>query len=70
MMTGIVKNVKVDKRFGFVKGTDGLDRFFHESTVAPGTNFYALKEGDQVEFDHEAGPKGARATNLRLMLRG
>jgi cold shock CspA family protein len=65
-MKGVIKNIQADKRFGFLRGSDGTDRFFHASTVAGDCNFDALERGDEVEFDHEDGPKGPRATGVRL----
>jgi cold shock CspA family protein len=65
-MNGVIKNIQQDKRFGFLRGNDGVDRFFHASSVAGDCNFDALQRGDEVAFDHEEGPKGPRATGVRL----
>lgn len=71
MATGTIKNIRLDKRFGFLRDTDGVERFFHYSAVDPKTNFDALKNGDAVEFDAEDdNPKGPRAKNVRLSARG
>ena len=69
-MTGTVKNVNLDKRFGFLRGEDGTDRFFHATACAPSVNFDLLDRLTPVEFDHEEGAKGPRAVNVRLAGRG
>lgn len=66
MMTGTIRNIQLEKRFGFLRGSDGKDRFFHETALDPRVNFDALKRGDEVEFDHEDGPKGPRAIGVRM----
>jgi len=66
-MTGMVKTTNADKRFGFVRGEDGQDRFFHASGCHPLCNFDALVRGQTVEFEHEDGAKGPRAKNVRLI---
>lgn len=53
-----------EKGFGFIKGTDGVDRFFHRSAVIGGLRFENCYEGQSVTFDHEKGDKGPRAINV------
>lgn len=65
-MLGTIKDVRLDKRFGFLRGEDGVERFFHYSAVDGKTNFDALKRGDAVEFEHEDGERGPRAKGVRL----
>jgi len=55
----------VDKGFGFIKGSDGSQYFFHQSAIY-GEGIDMLREGDSVEFELGAdGPKGPRAESVR-----
>lgn len=60
-MEGTIK--KLMEGFGFVRGDDGIERFFHRSAVK-NESFPNLVEGQAVEFEHEKGPKGPRAVNV------
>lgn len=62
-MNGTIARILQEKGFGFVKGQDSVERFFHRSAVG-GAGFDMLVEGQKVTFDHEDGPKGPRATNV------
>lgn len=66
-MTGTVKNIQADRRFGFLRDQDGQDRFFHAKACA---DFDALQRGDAVDFEHEDGEKGLRAKDVRKVSRG
>lgn len=66
-MNGTVARLLRDKGFGFIRGEDGTERFFHRSAVA---NFDNLREGQSVRFDEEDSSKGPRATNVTLMVSG
>ena len=63
MAQGLVKTL-TDRGFGFISSDSG-DIFFHMSVVE-GTHFEALQEGQAVEYDTEPGPKGPRATTVRI----
>lgn len=63
-MHGIIARLMVGKGFGFIRGTDGSERFFHRSSVL-GAGFDSLREGQDVTFEDEASAKGPRATNVR-----
>lgn len=57
----------VDKGFGFIKGDDGRDYFFHKSAVKradDGWSFTSMEEGDEVLFTIGQGEKGPRAENV------
>jgi cold shock CspA family protein len=67
-MEGIVKRVVVEKRFGFILGTDGKDYFFHSSGL---NGFFddLVEDFNQqrkivVTFDPIASAKGLRAANV------
>ena len=64
-MTGIIKTLRVDKGFGFIKDATGKEVFFHSSAIY-GEGIEMLREGDGVEFAlGEGSAKGPRATNVR-----
>lgn len=61
---GKVKKLVPERGFGFVRGEDGKEVFFHRSGL--GANDYdALSEGDVVEYVVQEGPRGPRAENVR-----
>jgi len=61
---GRVKKLVPDRGFGFVRGDDGKEVFFHRSGL--GANDYdSLSEGDVVEYVVQEGPRGPRAENVR-----
>jgi cold shock protein len=63
---GRVKKLVPDRGFGFVRGDDGKEVFFHRSGL--GANDYdALSEGDVVEYVVQEGPRGPRAENVRAI---
>ena len=55
-----------NKGFAFLKGTDGIERFFHRSAVMSWVNFDNLSEGDAVTFEEDRSPKGPRAKNIDI----
>jgi CspA family cold shock protein len=65
MATGTIKKLVRERGFGFIQGEDGVELFFHRSALQ-GEGFDNLAEGQTVEFDVERGPKGPRATNMRV----
>ena len=65
MPQGTIKKVVSEKGFGFIDGERG-DLFFHHSEVQ-GVTFEELREGQSVTFEVGQGPKGPRATSVRLV---
>jgi CspA family cold shock protein len=65
MTEGTVKKLVRDKGFGFIRGTDGNEYFFHRSAVSG--SFDTLREGDEVTFDVGSGPKGPRAESVQAV---
>ena len=64
-MTGTIKTLRAEKGFGFIKGDQGKEYFFHQSAIY-GETIDKLREGDSVEFElGQDGPKGPRAENVR-----
>jgi CspA family cold shock protein len=61
--TGTVKWFNRSKGYGFITRESGPDVFVHYSSVR-GEGFRNLNEGDKVEFNVEANPKGPQATDV------
>jgi CspA family cold shock protein len=67
MTTGTVKWFNDSKGFGFITPSDGSkDVFVHHSAIT-GSGFKTLAEGQKVEFDVTAGPKGPQAENVKTV---
>ncbi len=65
-MHGEIKALN-ERNFGFILGQDGQEFFFHSSSLAPGTSFHDLTEGDTVSFSEVPSPKGPRAASVALV---
>jgi CspA family cold shock protein len=65
MPNGTVARLIAEKGFGFIKGEDGIERFFHRSACI-GFVYEQLREGQDVTYEDETGPKGPRAGNVRI----
>ena len=63
MEKGTVKWFNDQKGYGFITPENGKDVFVHHSSIQ-GDGYKSLKEGQQVEFDIEKGPKGDQATKV------
>ncbi len=67
MPTGSVKWFNDDKGFGFITLDDqSKDLFVHHSAI-DGGGFKSLTEGAKVSYDAEAGDKGPKAVNVKLI---
>lgn len=64
MPDGKVKWFSDKKGYGFIESEDGEDIFVHFSAIQ-GDGFKTLKEGQQVEFEKNTGPKGPQASNVK-----
>jgi CspA family cold shock protein len=60
-----IKKLVADKGFGFIEGDRG-DLFFHHSEVQ-GVTFEELQVGQTVEYEVGRGPKGPRATGVKVI---
>ncbi len=61
---GKIEKMVRDRGFGFIRGDDGKEVFFHRSGLNA-ADYDALSEGDNVEYVVQEGPRGARAENVR-----
>jgi CspA family cold shock protein len=66
---GKIKKMVRDRGFGFIRGDDGKEVFFHRSGLNA-ADYDALSEGDNVEYVVQEGPRGARAENVRQASEG
>ncbi|MBA3024408.1 MAG: cold-shock protein [Gammaproteobacteria bacterium] len=65
MATGTVKWFNDSKGFGFITPSNGGDDLFAHFSAIQSSGFKTLTEGQTVEFDIVAGPKGQQASNIR-----
>ncbi|MFP6563209.1 MAG: cold shock domain-containing protein [Myxococcota bacterium] len=61
---GTIKKMVRDRGFGFIRGEDGKEVFFHRSGLNA-ADYDGLSEGDAVEYVVQEGPRGSRAENVR-----
>ncbi|MFQ5450198.1 MAG: cold-shock protein [Nitrospinaceae bacterium] len=64
MPEGKVKWFSDKKGYGFIETAEGEDIFVHYSAII-GEGYKTLKEGQAVEFEKNAGPKGPQAANVK-----
>ena len=60
MAKGKVKWFSNQKGYGFIVPESGPDVFVHHTAIQ-GEGYKTLQEGQEVEFEIEAGPKGSHA---------
>ena len=66
-MRGVIRKLRLDHGYGFIRGQEGRDWFFHRSDVIDGI-FEELAEADTVDFEEgQRGPKGPRAAAVRAV---
>jgi len=66
MTKGTVKWFNESKGFGFLSREDGDDVFVHHTSIE-GEGFKSLREGQEVEFEVQDGPKGPQAVNVKAL---
>ncbi len=65
MPKGTIKRL-MDRGFGFIKGEEEGDLFFHRNDIE-GVEFESLREGQEVEFEKGQGRDGRpQAVKVRL----
>lgn len=67
MATGTVKWFNASKGYGFITPTDGGDDVFAHFSAIEMDGYKTLKEGQQVEFEVQDGPKGPQASHIRAL---
>lgn len=65
MATGTVKWFNDSKGFGFITPENGGSDLFAHFSAIQNSGFKTLTEGQRVDFDITAGPKGQQASNIR-----
>ena len=63
-MKGTVKMFNAEKGFGFIRGEDGKDYFFHYSAILM-DNYKTAEKGEEVEFEVQESDRGLRAANVK-----
>jgi len=66
MQKGAIRRLAKYRGFGFIKVNGFQDVFFHRSDVQDAA-FDLLREGQSVEFEVSLGPKGLRATGVKVI---
>jgi len=62
-MTGKIHRLLKDKHYGFIRGPQNTDYFFHESGLK-NVKLDELEIGQEVEFEDEESDKGLRAVDI------
>lgn len=65
-MTGIIKTFLPEKQYGFIKGDDGKDYFFHQSDLKDRSSINKVCDGLSVAFEQKATPKGYSAIEIKI----
>jgi cold shock CspA family protein len=65
-MQGTIQTIHAARGFGFIRGPEGAEVFFHRSALTPPERFATLEVGMRVEFEPESGPKGLRTVKLTV----
>lgn len=67
MATGTVKWFNATKGYGFITPTNGGDDVFAHYSAIEMEGYKTLKEGQQVEFEIQDGPKGPQAAHIKAL---
>lgn len=67
MAQGTVKWFSAEKGYGFIAQSEGGDDVFVHFSAIQTDGYRTLEEGQSVEFEVQAGPKGPQAANVRAI---
>lgn len=67
MATGTVKWFNASKGYGFISPNSGGDDVFAHFSAIEMQGYKTLKEGQNVEFEIQEGPKGPQAAHIRAL---
>ena len=67
MVKGTIKWFSDQKGYGFITPEGGKKDVFVHFSAIDGKGFRTLAEGQQVQFEITAGPKGDQATNVTII---
>lgn len=65
-VNGIIQKIFTDDGYGFIKGFDGSDIYFHQNSVLH-NNFNHLEIGAGVRFIREEGDDGPQASSVQVI---
>jgi cold shock protein len=65
MAVGTVKWFNPNKGYGFITPNDGGNDIFAHYSAIEMDGYKTLKQGQQVEFEIQDGPKGPQAAHIR-----
>ena len=65
--TGTVNWFNDSKGFGFITPDDGSKDLFAHFSDIQSNGFKSLSENQRVTFERTAGPKGDKASNIRIV---
>ena len=67
MVKGTIKWFSDQKGYGFITPEGGKKDVFVHFSAIQGSGFRTLAEGQQVQFEITAGPKGDQAANVTIL---
>ncbi|MCK9301179.1 MAG: cold shock domain-containing protein [Bacteroidales bacterium] len=62
VLTGRVEHFNDEKGYGFIKDSNSVEKYFFHISNA----YESIKQGEQVNFELERGPKGMNAVKIQL----
>ena len=67
MTKGVVKWFNAAKGYGFISPSEGGDDVFAHFSAIQMDGYKTLKQGQNVVFEIQQGPKGPQASNIKMM---